>query len=409
MRYYKKTMFEQTIYVFEANPSEGELVAHTEQNLAKVEDINHNWFEDRPQWNKIAAINCSFFNGDGSRNGSSMEDSVWNGTPYVDDPWIEAIWDGELLSIRDLEPMDLINLKANFVKGVLPLLRDGKKDVSKKQVATYAPRTSFGQKSNGDIVFMVTDGRPYNLSFDQTCEVMLSLGCVNAVMADGGGSSTLCINNKMVNNNENRLVRDALIFYSKDKLEIQEEEKVSEFTCIFPTISERITSPYGKRSIGDGFHDGIDIGAVVPGDNDPIFAAHDGTVAMSYFSKSYGNCIIINDSKTKYSTLYGHLAKRYVSVGDVVEQGKPIGLMGTTGNSTGIHLHFEVRNRHYDSKYWNSHDGEFYSSYDPMDFIVEDEPEEEAQADSTLKDNLTDVYERIEADMADFKALIDSL
>ena len=174
------------------------------------------------------------------------------------------------------------------------------------------------------------------------------------------------------------------------------------FTCNYPTISRRITSPYGPRLIGDKFHDGIDIGAVVPGNNDKIMAAHDGIVAMSYFSKSYGNCIIINDSVTNYSTLYGHMKERKVLVGQVVKQGDTIGIMGSTGYSTGIHLHLEVRDRHYDSKYWNSHDGEFYSSQDPIKFLVE-EPENELQSDIMVE------IEAIEGHLSDLKILVDKM
>ena len=76
------------------------------------------------------------------------------------------------------------------------------------------PVTTFGQKLDGTIVVMVTDGRPQALTFDQTCEIMISKGVFNAVMGDGGGSSTMVINEKMVNTNENRSVVDALCFYS---------------------------------------------------------------------------------------------------------------------------------------------------------------------------------------------------
>lgn len=136
----------------------------------------------------------------------------------------------------------------------------------------------------------------------------------------------------------------------------------------YPCKSRRITSYYGPRKIGDGFHDGIDFGALVPGvAGDKIFAAHDGVVAKAYYSKSYGNCVIINGNG--YSTLYAHLRQFIAKQGQFVKQGDVIGYMGTTGNSTGVHLHFEYRNQEYSSSYFKSASGKFLSSLDPMPFL----------------------------------------
>jgi len=75
----------------------------------------------------------------------------------------------------------------------------------------------------------------------------------------------------------------------------------------------------------------------------PILATDSGTVVYSgCFSWGYG-CHIIIDHNNGYSTLYGHLSRRDVEQGDVVFQGQQIGAMGSTGRSTGMHLHFEVR------------------------------------------------------------------
>jgi murein DD-endopeptidase MepM/ murein hydrolase activator NlpD len=75
----------------------------------------------------------------------------------------------------------------------------------------------------------------------------------------------------------------------------------------------------------------------------PILAADAGTVIYSgCFSWGYG-CHIIIDHNNGYRTLYGHMSRRDVEQGDVVSQGQQIGVMGSTGRSTGMHLHFEVR------------------------------------------------------------------
>ena len=104
----------------------------------------------------------------------------------------------------------------------------------------------------------------------------------------------------------------------------------------WPTVGGYISSNMGKR--WDGQHRGIDIARP---SNYNILAADNGVVVAAGFSGSYGNRIVINHNNG-YTTLYGHLSSISVEVGQVVEKGSVIGIMGTTGNSTGIHLHFEI-------------------------------------------------------------------
>jgi LysM repeat protein len=102
--------------------------------------------------------------------------------------------------------------------------------------------------------------------------------------------------------------------------------------------------PAGNRGISgneywDG-HQGIDIAA---GDGAPIYAADDGTVVYAGWNNNgYGNMVMI-DHGTGYATLYAHLSAVNVSCAVGVAQGQVIGYGGSTGNSTGPHLHFEVR------------------------------------------------------------------
>jgi len=104
-----------------------------------------------------------------------------------------------------------------------------------------------------------------------------------------------------------------------------------------------ITSPYGYRVhpiTGKlKFHEGVDIGAA---GGTPIVAAAAGKVTISVYSSSYGNYVEI-DHGNGLRTRYAHMSRRLCSVGDVVVQGQEIGLVGSTGNSTGNHCHFEVR------------------------------------------------------------------
>lgn len=102
-----------------------------------------------------------------------------------------------------------------------------------------------------------------------------------------------------------------------------------------------ITSRYGAydTSLRNHAHSGLDIGA--PNGTD-IKAAADGKVTYSGVMGGYGNLIII-DHGNNIQTYYGHCSKLYAKVGDKVEAGDVIAAVGSTGNSSGNHLHFEIR------------------------------------------------------------------
>ena len=112
---------------------------------------------------------------------------------------------------------------------------------------------------------------------------------------------------------------------------------------MWPTVSRRITSDYGDTEDRSSGHKGIDIGATTPGvSGDAIYAAASGTVTLATYSSSAGNWIWIYHGNGLY-TVYMHCSALLVSVGDTVSQGQTIARMGSTGNSTGAHLHFGVR------------------------------------------------------------------
>jgi murein DD-endopeptidase MepM/ murein hydrolase activator NlpD len=98
-----------------------------------------------------------------------------------------------------------------------------------------------------------------------------------------------------------------------------------------------ITSGFGMR--WGAMHSGIDIGAGYGAD---IRAAEAGTVIMADYNGGYGNCVVV-DHGGGFSTLYGHMSNIEVSYGETVKQGELLGEVGSTGNSTGPHLHFETR------------------------------------------------------------------
>ena len=102
---------------------------------------------------------------------------------------------------------------------------------------------------------------------------------------------------------------------------------------IWPTDGV-ISDTYGTRQ---GTHKGIDIAGNL---NSPIVAVEDGVVGKSYYSNTYGNVIFIKHPNN-FVTVYAHLNNRLVNEGQVIKQGDRIGTMGRTGESTGVHLHFE--------------------------------------------------------------------
>ena len=124
---------------------------------------------------------------------------------------------------------------------------------------------------------------------------------------------------------------------------VQESSPVTSSGWGLPVSSVSVSSPYGWRANpwGNGpsdFHDGIDL---VGASGTSIYASKAGTVATTGYDASAGNYVIINHGDGYYS-YYLHLSSFAVSTGQSVGQGSLVGGMGTTGNSTGVHLHFGI-------------------------------------------------------------------
>lgn len=106
--------------------------------------------------------------------------------------------------------------------------------------------------------------------------------------------------------------------------------------AVWPT-SGRLTSGFGPR--WGAAHGGIDIANSV---GTPIYSADEGVVTVSHFSNSYGNVVYVYHPSKNLTTVYAHMSSRSVSSGQKVTAGQLLGKMGSTGYSTGSHLHFEV-------------------------------------------------------------------
>jgi len=109
-----------------------------------------------------------------------------------------------------------------------------------------------------------------------------------------------------------------------------------------PIANSYITSGFGGRADpfggGEGFHKGIDFHAAI---GDPVLAVADGVVSYAGTRSGYGNVVEI-DHGNGYVTRYAHNSRLLVQVGDLVRSGQQVAKAGSTGRSTGAHVHFEV-------------------------------------------------------------------
>ncbi len=126
--------------------------------------------------------------------------------------------------------------------------------------------------------------------------------------------------------------------------EIDSDTGKTDWNMVMPA-SGRLSSRFGNRidpvtKRRNSFHKGIDISAPA---GTPVYAAESGVVVDAGYKKSgYGNLIVIKHGND-LATYYGHLSKIEISNGDKVTKGQLIGRVGSTGKSTGPHLHFEIR------------------------------------------------------------------
>jgi len=122
-------------------------------------------------------------------------------------------------------------------------------------------------------------------------------------------------------------------------------DESTSFIWPLPSTSKKITCNYGYRThpvtgVKNSFHTGVDIGNAPTGTD--IYAVKSGKVITAGWNTAYGNRVII-DHGNGITTMYAHASKLLVKVGDTVTQGQVIAKVGSTGYSTGPHLHFEVR------------------------------------------------------------------
>ena len=144
---------------------------------------------------------------------------------------------------------------------------------------------------------------------------------------------------------ERQLYAQSLSFDQLRTAAIEQKDKLAHIPSIMPIDVKEYTmaSGYGYRNDPiygtTKFHEGLDFAATM---GTPVFATADGTVEEAGWKGGYGNCVDLSHGYN-YTTRYGHLSEILVSPGKEVKRGELIGRVGSTGKSTGPHLHYEVR------------------------------------------------------------------
>jgi len=189
----------------------------------------------------------------------------------------------------------------------------------------------------------------------------------NLVKLEGQVMDLVGLENNLANNNHLLVSRSDFRTFLPDKnfeddidlLEVLVEEQTSSMQKLIVDVEKqlahlesvpnlrpalgRLTSGFGFRispiSRRREFHKGIDIANK---SNSDIYSSAGGVVTFSGYNGSYGRMIMISHGNG-YTTVYAHNSKNLVSVGDKVDKGDTIAKIGSTGRSTGPHLHFEIR------------------------------------------------------------------
>ena len=222
--YRKIRMFDTDIHIYETSASEEVTVSIGDENkLEKLEDMNI------AGKTVTCKINGGFYNFDGSREhlGALTVDgkSFYN----YDNTYINYMYykTGKTVIkyITNSEETFYFKYDMKWVMGVgWSLVNNGKKDLTNSDKFSHSkerhPRTMIGQLPNGNFVLVVADGRSTTskgLTADEQAQVMLSLGCTTAVSLDGGGSSKMVVNNKVVNtpSEPNRKIGSAIFVIKK--------------------------------------------------------------------------------------------------------------------------------------------------------------------------------------------------
>ncbi|NEP62874.1 MAG: peptidoglycan DD-metalloendopeptidase family protein [Symploca sp. SIO2G7] len=212
-------------------------------------------------------------------------------------------------------------------------------DPTDYSVGATMPEVIISERSSGCEFSLQTGSRVTNA----VCRQIQQLATVNGpsvAPSEVAGSSFGILGLQPVTDGTTAASRD---YYNQAVHAVVKRQRGEKF--IFPlSIPASLTSLFGWRMhpiLGARrFHSGTDIGAPL---GTPVVATQSGRVTLSDFAGGYGLLVVLRHANDTLESRYAHLSRLLVQAGDWVEQGEVIGLVGSTGNSTGPHLHFELR------------------------------------------------------------------
>jgi N-acetylmuramoyl-L-alanine amidase len=228
MRYYKKRQFDSNIHVYEFSPTE---------YVSTIEFGKPGQYEplsaiSNKSRNELAKINLGFF-GTTEHHGSVFNSSTNTGSAEGKGVECYLTKDGQFV-VGNITDKQISNLKGNVQWGCslsYAVVVNGKKGFTSSSNYSHFsqrnPRTLIGQQTDKTMVLCVVEGRSSTskgVTGDQSADIMLSLGCINAINADGGGSSEMIVDGKIVNqlaDGSERKIGSALVVYEKEEKSVE--------------------------------------------------------------------------------------------------------------------------------------------------------------------------------------------
>lgn len=253
---------------------------------------------------------------------------------------VNGVFKGIIVNVEDPEQLGRVQVRIPPIHGPMDPSKTYEVVSEVGVPVTYVPTENLPW---ADVVF------PTNVQVGTTDSTALCIGLIVNVIATGGsleypvvigstglmyGTSVSRVSTQVPIGADNIDVKSNIT--SGTILGVPGNRKVLERGI------HKVTSPYGQR--WGTLHGGIDLVGTGSSAVDNITAFAAGTISIKKYSDSYGNYILLKHTGG-WETVYAHMHHFITSkkVGDTVEAQEVLGLMGTTGNSTGNHLHFEVR------------------------------------------------------------------
>lgn len=263
MRYYTLNRFGSKIHVFEYNPKNNpsQIVKSPTGYRQTLDKFKHNYFLDRG-YKQVCVVNLGFFNMDDVKSIHigilARDQGLLEGWPttYGYTMWLDK--NGKLNIERVTDRNEIAGKNVWGATLAYSLVLNGKKSIQSIggfNLSSKTARTAFGQKQNGDIVILVADA----LTGNETADVMLELKCINAIMGDGGGSSSLIINGQW-KKKTTRPLGTALIVFAKEN--VRQDNPSPTSTTNKPTLRLGDRNEYVKLLQESLNKLGINVGAV---------------------------------------------------------------------------------------------------------------------------------------------------